>query len=82
MSVSGNTAVIGAYAKNGLQGAAYVFVCPSLGTNALLVGGAGGTSSVVLTYERRLDCHGQRFLPAHFSRECQRHRQRNGRVHL
>ncbi len=48
VSVSGDTAVIGAGNKNSFQGAAYVFAVPMLGTNALLVGSAGGTSSVVL----------------------------------
>ena len=50
VSVSGDTAVIGASGKNSNQGAAYVFTGPMLGTNALLVGSAGGTSSVVLAY--------------------------------
>ncbi len=54
VSVSGDTAVIGAYGKtigsNSAQGAAYVFVRPRLGANALLVGSAGGSSSVVLSY--------------------------------
>jgi hypothetical protein len=53
VSVSGDTAVIGAYHKtissNGYQGAAYVFVGPVLGANALLFGSAAGTSSVVLS---------------------------------
>jgi hypothetical protein len=53
VSVSGNTAVIGAgnttINSNVEQGAAYVFVGPMLGTNALLVGSAAGTSSVVLS---------------------------------
>jgi sugar lactone lactonase YvrE len=55
VSVSGDTAVIGAYSKQinstVYQGAAYAFVQPRLGTNALLVGSAGGTSSVVLAYD-------------------------------
>jgi sugar lactone lactonase YvrE len=55
VSVSGDTAFIGAYEKTinsqfG-QGAAYAFVRPRLGTNSLLVGSAGGTSSVVLAYD-------------------------------
>ncbi|HYL78170.1 MAG TPA: hypothetical protein VEU96_28400, partial [Bryobacteraceae bacterium] len=50
VSVSGDAAVIGAFNKNGGQGAAYVFVPTRLGTNALLFGSAAGTSSVVLTY--------------------------------
>jgi uncharacterized repeat protein (TIGR01451 family) len=50
VSVSGDTAVIGAPYKNDAQGAAYVFVRPRLGANALLVGSAAGTSSVVLSY--------------------------------
>ncbi|MGA3025586.1 MAG: BACON domain-containing carbohydrate-binding protein [Bryobacteraceae bacterium] len=51
VSVSGDTAVVGAYG----HGAAYVFVrpvvSPGLGVNALLVGSAGGTSSVALAYD-------------------------------
>ncbi len=54
VSVSGDTAVIGAPFKtiNSLSslGAAYVFVRPRLGTNAVVVGSAGGSSSVVLAY--------------------------------
>jgi sugar lactone lactonase YvrE len=48
VSVSGGTAAIGAPDKNSPQGAAYVFTGPVLGANALLVGSAGGSSSVVL----------------------------------
>ena len=44
LSVSGDTAVVGG---NG----AYAFVRPRLGANSLLVGSAGGTSSVVLSYD-------------------------------
>jgi streptogramin lyase len=47
VSLSGDTAVIGDTAA---PGAAYVFVGSSLGTSALLVGSAGGSSSVVLSY--------------------------------
>ncbi len=54
VSVSGDTTVIGAFFKtiNSLAqlGAAYAFVRPRLGTNALVVGSAGGSSSVVLSY--------------------------------
>ena len=50
VSVSGDTTVIGAPGKNTYRGAAYVFVRPRLGTDSLLVGSAGGTSSVVLAY--------------------------------
>ena len=49
VSVSGNTAIIGAAEHNNVQGAAYVFVAPALGTNAILVGSAAGISSVVLS---------------------------------
>jgi sugar lactone lactonase YvrE len=49
VSVSEDTAVIGADYKNSYTGAAYVFVGPSLGANALLVGSAAGSSSVVLS---------------------------------
>ena len=49
VSLSGTTAVIGAFNKNSEQGAAYVFVGPALGTNSLLVGSAAGASSVILT---------------------------------
>jgi hypothetical protein len=52
VSLSGNTAVIGAYNKtisNVEQGAAYVLVGPMLGANSLLVGSAAGSSSVVLS---------------------------------
>ena len=55
VALSGDTAVIGAPGKtigaNSLQGAAYVYVRPRLGTDSLLVGSAGGTSSVVLSYD-------------------------------
>ena len=37
--------------SNGGKGAAYAFVRPTLGTNSLLVGSAGGSSSVVLAYD-------------------------------
>ena len=50
VAVSGETTVIGAYGKNSYQGAAYVFVRPMLGANALLVSSAAGASSVVLAY--------------------------------
>jgi sugar lactone lactonase YvrE len=49
VSVSGATVVIGAQITNTSQGAAYVFVRPILGTNAILVGSAPGSSSVVLS---------------------------------
>ena len=51
VSVSGDTMMIGSPYKNTWHGAAYAFVRPRLGTNALLVGSAGGTSSVVLSYD-------------------------------
>ena len=55
ISMSGDTVVIGAngHAVNAqpYQGAAYAFVFPRLGTNSLLVGSAGGASSVVLAYD-------------------------------
>ena len=50
VSVSGDTLVIGTPGRNNGQGAAYVFAQARLGTNALLVGSAAGTSSVVLSY--------------------------------
>jgi len=50
VSVSGDTVVIGAEDMAVGRGAAYVFVRPRLGTSALMVGSAGGTSSVELTY--------------------------------
>jgi hypothetical protein len=50
VSVSGDTLVIGTPGKNNGHGAAYMFAQARLGTNALLVGSAAGTSSVVLSY--------------------------------
>jgi uncharacterized repeat protein (TIGR01451 family) len=54
MSTSGDTVVFGAAYKTvnsqSLQGAAYAFVRPRLGTNSLLVGSGEGTSSVALSY--------------------------------
>ncbi len=50
VSVSGGTTLAGASGRNINRGAAYVFTGPMLGVNALLVGAAGGTSSVVLAY--------------------------------
>jgi len=50
VSVSGDTAVIGAYGKNGCNGAAYIFVRPRLGANTLLLPSAAGSSSVLLSY--------------------------------
>ena len=49
VSVSGNTALIGAFNKNSAQGAAYIFAGASLGTNAILVSSASGGSSVELS---------------------------------
>ena len=51
VSVSGDTAVIGAIGSNASLGAAYVFVVPMLGASSLLVGSAGGSLSDVLYYD-------------------------------
>jgi Fe-S cluster biogenesis protein NfuA len=51
VSMSGDTAMIGAWARSSDQGAAYAFVHPKLGTSSLLVGSAAGASSVVLSYD-------------------------------
>ena len=50
VSVSGDTAVIGAYGALSFQGAGYAFVRPRLGTDSLSVGSGAGSSSVVLSY--------------------------------
>jgi len=49
VSVSDNTAVVGADFSNSDEGGAYIFVGPSVGTNSILVGSPAGSSSVVLS---------------------------------
>jgi hypothetical protein len=93
VSVSGNTAVMGAFYKNSYQGAAYVFVdSGGVWSQQQELTAADGAAndffgrSVSLSGDtalrRRLDRYLQRFLSTHFRRERQRHRQRSGRVHL
>jgi streptogramin lyase len=53
VSVSGGTVVVGATnASVGMvrQGAAYIYLVPVLGTSSLLVGSAGGSSSVAVSF--------------------------------
>jgi uncharacterized repeat protein (TIGR01451 family) len=49
VAVNRGAALVGAYTRNSGAGTAYVFMAPTLATDSLLVGGAGGTSSVLLS---------------------------------
>ena len=50
MSGDSSTLMVGANYDNSQTGAVWVFAQPRIGTNALLVGSSGGSSSVVLSY--------------------------------